>query len=140
MLTVTPNFHFDGQCRQAIALYENAFNAEVKTLMCYSDANPQDWKDKNDDIKDCVYHAEIMIGNQRIMLSDNVGHDLSKGNSLSLVITFETVDNVKAAYGIISEGATIIYPICNTTYSSCMVSLIDKFGMRWELMTEQTER
>ncbi|WP_342756628.1 hypothetical protein [Kineothrix sedimenti] len=28
----------------------------------------------------------------------------------------------------------------STAYSSSFVSLVDKFGMRWELMTEQTEK
>jgi PhnB protein len=27
-----------------------------------------------------------------------------------------------------------------TGYSSCFVSLVDRYGIRWELMTEQTER
>lgn len=35
---------------------------------------------------------------------------------------------------------TVIHPMKSTTYSSCFVSLVDRFGMRRELMTEQTER
>lgn len=140
MLSVTPNFHFNKKCKQAIRLYEKSFGAEVKVLLYNSDANPKDWKIDDEKDKDLVYHAEVVIGTQRIMLSDITDDAIPKGNSLSLVITFETANDVKAAYDIMSEGATIISPIKSTTYSSCFVSLIDKFGMRWELMTEQTER
>jgi len=140
MIIVTPNFHFNGQCRQAIAMYEKAFNVKANVILSYADADLRDFKISNDNVKDLVYHAEIFIGNQRIMLSDLLDSTLPKGSTLSLVITFETADEVKTAYKTISDGAFIITPMKSTTYSSCFVSLIDKFGMRWELMTEQTER
>lgn len=140
MLIVTPNFHFRGQCRQAIELYKKAFDAKVKVLLCNSDANPQDYVNKDASQNDLVYHAEIYIGRQRIILSDAPDDSHSNGNPLSLLITFETAGDVKKAYEVIADGGTIIHPMQSTTYSSCFISLVDKFGMRWELMTQQTER
>ena len=43
----------------------------------------------------------------------------------------------KNAYNVLKDGGIVIYPLRKTTYSSCMGSLIDKFGFRWGLMTEQ---
>ena len=140
MLKVTPNFHFRGQGKQAIELYKRAFDAEVKVLLCNSDANPEDCARENESQNDLVYHAEIYIGGQRITLTDDPDAPIPNTNPLSLLITFETAKEVEKAYEIMKEGATIIYPIQSTTYSSCFVSLVDKFGMRWELMTEQTKR
>jgi len=139
MICVTPNLHFSGNCKQAIKLYETAFGAELKVLLCNSDANPQDLQSHNDD-NALVYHAEILIGNQRILMTDDTGNTVPKGNTVSLVLTFETAHEVKAAYEKISKGCEIIHPMQRTSYSSCFVSLIDKFGIRWELMTEQTEK
>jgi len=139
MLKVTPNFHFRGQAKQAIELYKQAFGAEVKLLYCNSDANPKDYEGDNNQ-NDLVYHAEIYIGEQRITLTDAPDDPIPNTNPLSLLITFETAEDVKKSFEIMKDGATIIYPIQSTTYSSCFVSLIDKFGMRFELMTEQTER
>lgn len=87
-----------------------------------------------------IYHAELFIGNQRIMMCDNMDVDLTKSTSLSLTVTFDTSDEVKNAYNILKEDSKIIYPIHSTTYSSCVVVFIDKFGFRWGFMTEQTER
>ncbi len=141
MVVVTPGFNFNGQCEEAIALYEKAFGATTKFIMRYSDANKRDWKfPLTDDQKNMVYHAEMFIGNQRVMFSDIIEFDLSKGTSLFLVITFEDAESVKKAYEILKEGSTIVYPMKSTTYSSCFVSLIDKFGFRWVLMTEQTDK
>ena len=140
MQLVTPNFHFTGQCKQAIELYRKAFDAKVNEMLYYSDAHPKDYVAASEADKDLVYHAEISIGEQRIMLSDMTDDTIPKGNSISLVITFETAKDVKKAYKVIVEGSTIIHSMKSTTYSSCFVSLIDKYGIRWELMTEQTEK
>jgi len=91
-----------------------------------------------DEQKNLIYHAEMLIGNQRVFFSDIMEFDLSKGISLFLAIIFEDAESVKRAYEILEDGSTIIYPMKSTTYSSCFVSLVDKFGFRWVLMTEQT--
>jgi PhnB protein len=121
-------------------LYERAFGATTKFMMRYSDADERDWdRPLTDEQKKMVYHAEMLIGDQRIMLSDIIEFDLSEGSSMFLTITFEDAASVKGAYEVLKEGSTIVYPMKSTTYSSCFVSLIDKFGVRWALMTEQTD-
>jgi PhnB protein len=124
-----------------MALYEKAFGATTKFIIRYSDADKRDWdRPLTDDQKKMVYHAEMFIGTQRIMFTDIIEFDLSKGTSLFLTITFEDAASVKRAYEVLKEGSTIVYPMVSTTYSSCFVSLIDKFGIRWALMTEQTDK
>jgi PhnB protein len=109
--------------------------------MRYSDADERDWdKPLTDEQKKMVYHAQMLIGTQRIMFSDTIGFDPSKGTSLSLIVTFEDAASVKRAYEVLKEGSTIVHPMVSTTYSSCFVSLVDKFGIRWGLMTEQTDK
>ncbi len=139
MLTVTPVFNFNGRCEEAMSLYEKAFGATTKFVMRYSDADTRDWHiPLTDDQRNMVYHAEMYIGNQRLMFSDIIEFDLSQGTSLFLTITFKDAESVKKAYEVLKEGCTIVYPMTSTTYSSCLVSLIDKFGFRWGLMTEGT--
>lgn len=141
MILITPNFNFNGRCEEAINLYQKAFNAKLNCLLRYSDADKRDWDKELDAEKaKLIYHAELMIGNQRIMMCDNMDVDLVNSTSLSLTVTFDTSDEVKKAYEILKDGSTTIYPIHSTTYSSCEVVFIDKFGFRWGLMTEQTER
>jgi len=141
MIIVTPCINLNGRCEEAMALYEKAFGATTRFMMRYSDADKRDWnKPLTDDQKRMIYHAEMFIGNQRIMFSDIVEFDLSKGISLFLTLTFEDAVSVKRAYEVLKEGSTIVYPMVSTTYSTCFVSVIDKFGVRWGLMTEQTDK
>lgn len=117
-----------------------AFNAEIVCLLKNTDTNSQDYVTEQK-YSALVYHAEILIDGKRLMMSDIVEDSTHKaGNSVSIVITFESARKVMNAFEILNENATIISPVQSTTYSSCFVSLIDRFGIRWELMTEQTEK
>ena len=139
-MIVTPNFHFLGNCREGIELYKKVFDAKILCVLKNKDANPIDYT-SDSKYSEYVYHAEIMIGETRIMMSDiTEKNEHIPGNSLSLVVTFDTADEVEKAFSLLKDDAVIITPMKSTSYSSCFVSLIDKFGMRWELMTEQTER
>lgn len=138
---ITPNFNFDGRCEEAMLLYKKAFDAEITCLLRYADANPLD----NDIVpsdagKSLIYHAEMRIKGQRVMMCDNMDVPFTKSLSLSLVVTMETKEEVLRAYNVLSDGATILYPPHGTTYSSCETVLVDRFGFRWGIMTEQTER
>lgn len=139
MPILTPVINLNGQCEEAIELYKKAFGATVTCFLRYSDADKRDYDVQlTQQQKNMIYHSEIMIGGQRIMMSDIVDFELTKSVSEFLTVTFDTVEEVKKAYEVLAEGATIIYPLQSTTYSSCMASIIDKFGFRWGLMTETT--
>ena len=144
MITVAPSLIFKrGQCNQAIEFYQKAFDAEVVLKMLFSDADPKDFQFKDEE-KDLIYHCQLMIGEQIFLLTDDANNVLKEDTQpsilMSLCMTFESADEVNAAYKSLSNGATIVTPICSTTYCSCYVLLVDKFGMQWELMTDQAER
>ncbi|EOT27424.1 hypothetical protein C805_01532 [Eubacterium sp. 14-2] len=79
MAIITPNFNFmktylwsDGKCEEAIYLYQKAFEAEINCLLRYSDAKWEDFhRELSEEQKEYIYHAELLIGNQRIMVEDN---------------------------------------------------------------------
>lgn len=120
MATITPNFNFNGKCYEALKLYQEAFNGKITCLIRNRDATWEAFqKDLTDDEKEYVYHAEMCIGNQRIMMCDN----------------FDV-----PSFDIMKEGCEVIYPLHSTAYSSCFVSFYDRFGFRWTIMTEQTDK
>lgn len=138
MLLVTPNFNFNGCCEEALALYGKAFGSQPDFVMRYSDADPADWGSPlTEQQKRMVYHAEMKIGGQRIFLADIIGQAMPAGPALSLTVTFDDAAEVKAAYAILVEGGSVLFPLKSTTYSSCAVNIIDRFGIRWGLFTER---
>ena len=132
-------FQFDRQCEQAIELYKEAFGAELILLMRYHEANPKDLPPKYNaqTDSDLVYHAQMMFGDRRILLCDNLFNDLPRGHSVYPVATLKTADEVKAAFDILSDGATIVSSPIATTYCSCVCTLVDRYGIFWDLMAEK---
>jgi len=50
-------------------------------------------------------------------------------------VHFDSDEELKKAYDILSEGATIITPLFTQTYCSLTADLINNFGGRWSLMS-----
>lgn len=135
-MIIVPNFHFNGECEQALKLYEKVFNGQITILMHYCDADPADLSfELSEKEKSYVYHAEMIIANQRFVFSDFLG-EIPFGRNLSVLVSFDRESDVKAAYEMLIDGGVSITPLKETTYSNCFASLVDRFGMRWELMTE----
>ncbi len=140
-MQITPTLNFGGTCREAIQMYEKAFEGKITCLISYREANdPAYMPLLNDAQKDYIYHAELVLGNQRIIMSDHVDIEFTVCYSNFLTIMYDTKEEVQRAYEIMKEGSKTIYKMEATPYSSCRVVFVDKFGIRWGIMTEQTER
>ncbi len=140
-MQITPTLNFGGNCREAIQMYEKAFEGKITCLVTYGEANdPAYMPLLSEEQKDYIYHAELVLGNQRIIMSDHIDIEFSVCYSNFLTIMYDTKEEVQRTYEIIKEGSKTIYKMEATPYSSCRVVLVDKFGIRWGIMTEQTER
>lgn len=117
-------------------MYQQAFKAQIVQCITNKEATWEEPYNVTQETEDKIYHAEMMIGDQRIMMCDNESVSFQPTASLSLTVTFDSKEDVLHAYEILKEDGRIIYPIQSTAYSSCFVSLFDRFGFRWVLMTE----
>ena len=135
-MNIVPNLHFNGECEHAIQLYTQAFGGEVTVFIRFKevDAHAMAYTLTHAE-QEYVYHAEMMIDHQRCMFNDTLT-PLQSGSQVSLLLSFTTVEEVTHAYEILKTGATIIQPLQETPYSQCFVSLIDRYGVRWELIQE----
>lgn len=105
MMTITPNFNFDGKCGEAISLYQQAFGAKVDCLLHYRDADQSDFKrELSEEQKDYVYHAELYIDGQRIMMADNLDILFRPSTALSLTVTMSRKEEVLAAFEVLEDG------------------------------------
>ena len=140
-MKITPTLNFGGQCREAIHLYEKAFGGKISYLITYRETNdPAYMPLLREDQKDYIYHSELMLGEQKIIMSDHVDIEFTVCYTNLLTIMYDTKEEVHWAYEIMKEGSTTIYKMEATQYSSCRVVFVDRFVIRWGIMTEQTER
>ena len=138
-MTFVPTLNFNGKCREAMEMYQRAFSGEVTALLTYGEVNDPAYPLKEDQ-KDWNYHGELTFGNQRIIMSDHVDMQFDVCYTCFLTAMMDTKEQVAAAWEVMKEGSTVIYPLEATFYSSARVVFVDRFGIRWGIMTETTER
>ena len=130
--------NFAGGCREAIHLYEKAFGGKINCLLSYREADDPAYNPLlTEDQKDYIYHAELLLGDMRIIMSDHVDIDFTTCYTNFLTVMYDTKEEDERAYEVLREGSQTIYPIQETSYSTCRVVFVDKFGIRWGIMTEK---
>ena len=137
-MKITPTLNFAGACREAIAMYAEAFGGQITCLITYREANDPAYMPRLTEAqKDWIYHAELMLGEQRIIMSDHADIEFSTCYQNFLTVMFDTKEEVQQAYEVMKDGSQTIYPMAATPFSACRVVFVDRFGIRWGIMTEQ---
>nr|WP_067298221.1 VOC family protein [Marinobacterium profundum] len=122
--TATPYLAIKGAA-EAIEFYKQAFGATEGFRLNMPDGG--------------VGHAEIQIGNSRIMLADECGESGFQspatlgGSSFGLHLYVEDVDTRFAQ--AIAAGATVLNSVKDQFYGDRLGSLKDPFGHVWFLST-----
>ncbi|MDD3335570.1 MAG: hypothetical protein PHI98_08625 [Eubacteriales bacterium] len=111
-MKIIPTLNFAGQCREAIQTYAQAFGGSISCMITYAEANdPAYMPLLKDNEKDYLYHAELILGTQRIIMSDHVDIQFQTCYSNFLTIFYDDKEEVEKAYALLKEGSKTIYPI-----------------------------
>lgn len=109
---------------KAIDFYKQAFGAKEISRLPMGDK---------------IGHAELEIGDTRIMLTDefpehgNLGPNSRGGTTVGLVIYTDDVDS--AFKKAIEAGGTEAMPVTNQFWGDRMGTLTDPFGHKWSIAT-----
>ena len=126
--TVTPYLIIKGAA-DAIEFYKTAFGATELFRMAQPDGK--------------IGHAEIQIGDSRIMLADEfpemsyLGPSTLGGSSVSIMLYVEKVDAVFTQ--AIAAGGKEQRPLEDKFYGDRMGSLVDPFGHVWHVGTHKED-
>ena len=118
-MIVNPYLSFNGNCAEAVALYEKAF--DVKAVIEINEQN-------------LVGHAEFKIGGDDIMLFDSPA-PVKVGSHMMITIKFDEADasRMKAAFETLKENGEVVMDICEVPWSNCFGVVADKFGINWNI-------
>ena len=90
-----------------------------------------------------IGHAEMQVGNSRIMLADEYpdmgynGPQTIGGSPVALMIYLADVDAVFNR--AVEAGATVKEPLQDKFYGDRIGTVVDPFGHRWHLATHQED-
>jgi len=128
-MKMSVHLNFNGNCRDAFALYQKVFGTKSQMLMTYGEAPagapvPPDWKDK-------VIHTSLPLGGGMLMGCD-APPDRSKPLG-GFQVSVESTDQaeLKRIFNGLSDGGSIQMPMAKTFWSPLFGMCTDKFGVGW---------
>jgi PhnB protein len=134
---VTPYLTFKGNCREALAFYQTAFNSEVQMSQPYGAYVPEGVTAPPESLKDLILHAEMKICDTSFWFADEIAEPVSKGSMIKLTAKVSSAKEAQGIFNALSTGAHITLPPTETFYSSFHAGLTDKFGVSWNIVAEE---
>lgn len=130
----TPYIFFNGNCADAIAFYASTLGAKVQMTMKAGDMPGMDIPA---DRADWIAHATLSIGNGHLMVSDSIFDKADPMAGAHVMLSYATEAEAKAAFDALSDGAEITMAYEPTFWSAGFGTLVDKFGVRWMIGTDE---
>lgn len=133
---VHPYIVFNGNCREALAFYAEVFGAQPRILTFGEGKEDPQWPMPGN-ARDLVMFAELLVEGSRIMFSDLFpGMPYAQGNHMSLAVVLTDRPRAEELFKRLSESGQIEMELQDTEWSGCYGSLIDKYGIGWQINLE----
>lgn len=137
MTSLTHYLLFDGTCSQAMEFYKSCFGGELAALKV-KDSPVKDQMPESQQHK--ILKARLTSGNLEISASDWLRSDRTavRGNTVCLYLSGGTLQELKALFEKLSQGADVTDPLREQFYG-VYGALNDKFGVRWMFQTNEKD-
>ena len=124
-MKATPFLMFQGQAKEALALYRAVFPDYEELLLQEHPEGPQAGQ---------VAMARVRVGGLEIMLYDSPPvHAFTFTPSTSTFIECDDEAQLRALAGKLGEGGKVLMPLDNYGFSSLFTWIGDRFGVSWQL-------
>ena len=133
---ITPCIHFQNNCDEAIQFYKKALAADVKAIHYAKDAPPNSGMDALP--PNFIMHSEVLIAGMNFSMTDG-GEVPITSESVSFMITYNTEQEVTAAFEQLASGGKIVEPLAAVFWSPLYAYVIDRFGVNWQVMVHHPD-
>lgn len=130
---IEPYLYFNGNCKEAIAFYQDVFGIERVHVRTYGMSRAHPEYPIPHEIEQLVLHAEMKIYDTVFNLSDTL-NPFSAGNNVSVTVKLSSKETLQTIFEKLSSGAKIGMRLAPTFFSALYGTLMDKFGIVWELI------
>jgi PhnB protein len=122
--------NFNGQCREAMTFYKSVFGGEL--TMQSAGTSPMAAQVPAQ-FQDHLIHAQLDTKDWTLMASDGIGHPLTHGNDMSIMINCDSEEQINAYYKALSVGGEIVSELKKEFWGAIYANFVDKYGIRWML-------
>ncbi|UOE95807.1 VOC family protein [Alkalihalobacillus sp. LMS39] len=125
---------FNGNCREAVEFYKDAFQTEASQMMTFGESPQSPEFPLPEDAKELIMHARLNVSGSEIMFSDNFpGTPYTVGNNITLAVIMNKQEEITAAYEKLKQGGRVGMELQETFWSKWYGTVTDQFGVHWQL-------
>ena len=131
-MQVQPYISFNGNCQEAVEFYADVFGTDQAEIILFDETLPE--LGNPDPAEKVTIRADLETDELRVSLSDipSKSPDNQK-EKMTLVIFSDDLDEIKGLYYKLKDGGTVETELQETFWSKVYGSLVDKFGVNWQL-------
>ena len=140
-MKLIPHFTFDGCAEEALDFYAKVFKGEVICTIHFEDFQAEMPEVVNEENKHRLMYSTLAIGKDcLIAMCDNCPkEEAHKESNIFMDVSYADVKELKRVYEDLSAGGEVLMPLGKTPWSENFASVVDKFGIGWNLMEEDKQ-
>ena len=125
-----PYLSFIDNAREALEYYKEVFEGEILNLQTFGEAEYP----TPPEISERIMHAQFKKGELSLMVSDSfLGHTIEIGNNISLVLEFDSEEELQKTYDRLRSAGTVFMELQDTFWGAKFAKVKDKYGIVWDL-------
>lgn len=129
---IKPFIFLKGNCEEALKTYEKAFNGKITNLTRYKDLKNNSPIPVTKDNENKILVAELTIGDDSIIFSDDLELNLV-GSNIALYVNLKTAEEAKKAWDILKENGTIQMDLAKSQFAELDGWVIDQYKTTWNI-------
>ena len=87
---ITPYLIFNGDCREALAFYQEVFGCPADMVQPYGEYVPEGLTDVPPDLGEWIIHAQMEICGAPVWFADEAADPAKQGDNIRLTVTVPT--------------------------------------------------
>lgn len=131
---IEPHINIAGKAEEAIVFYDSIFNCKSKKIFRLSDMPENPQQPLPNDMKHLIGDSEIEICGSIVHISDMMGDFMTYDGHISLMLHFDTTEELTSAYDRLSDGGNILMELSPQSFAKLYAWVKDKYGVGWQLM------
>jgi uncharacterized glyoxalase superfamily protein PhnB len=134
-MRISPHLCFDGQCREAIQLYQRIIGGTIETMLTYgespmaSSTDPR-WHDR-------IVHATLVLDGIELTGVDMISGSYHRPQGFFITLAVDGAARAQDVFDSLSQGGEIHVPFAKTFWSPGFGVLVDRFHIPWEINSSE---
>lgn len=126
---IHPHLSFDGDCREAFALYAETLGAKAPFVMTYGESPMA--KDTPAAHHGRVLHATLTVGTQTLTGADLLPDQYKKPQGSWVMLQLDTPAEADRVFAALAQGGQVTLAIQETFWTPRFGMVIDRFSTPW---------